>query len=76
MQNAFSHGVAQMAFDIKKDMLESSDIICMVCIATVVPTKSYSGVIFCLQLLSKTLTCTPHLRLRELIVHLCINPIL
>ena len=28
---------------------------------TVVPTKSDSVVIFCLQLLSKTLTCTPHL---------------
>ena len=29
--------------------------------ATVVPTKSDSDVIFCLQLLSKTLTCTLHL---------------
>ena len=28
---------------------------------TVVPTKSDSDVIFCLQLLSKTLTCTHHL---------------
>ena len=28
---------------------------------TVVPTKSDSDVIFCLQLLSKTLTCTLHL---------------
>ena len=28
---------------------------------TVVPTKSHSDVIFCLQLLSKTLTSTPHL---------------
>ena len=30
-------------------------------IASVVPTKSNSGVILCLQLLSKTLTCTHHL---------------
>ena len=29
--------------------------------ATVAPTKSGSHVIFCLQLLSKTLTCTLHL---------------
>ena len=28
---------------------------------TVVPTKSDSDVVFCLQLLSKTLTCTHHL---------------
>ena len=28
---------------------------------TVVPTKYDSAVIFCLQLLSKTLTCIPHL---------------
>ena len=28
---------------------------------TVVPTESDSDVIFCLQLLSKMLTCTPHL---------------
>ena len=31
------------------------------CHTTVVPTKSDSSVIFCLQLLSKTLTCTLHL---------------
>ena len=43
---------------------------------TVVPTKSDSDVIFCLQLISKTLTCTLHLSLSELIDHLCINPIL
>ena len=42
---------------------------------TVVPTKSYSGVILCLQLLSKTLTCTLHLSYSESIDHLCINPI-
>ena len=30
-------------------------------IVTVVPTKSDSDVMFCLQLLSKTLTCTLHL---------------
>ena len=43
---------------------------------TVVPTKSDSGVLFCLQLLSKALTCTLHLSLRVSIDHLCINPIL
>ena len=32
-----------------------------VCGVTVVPTKSDSDVILCLQLLSKTLTCTLHL---------------
>ena len=30
-------------------------------LVTVVPTKSDSDVIFCLKLLSKTLTCTLHL---------------
>ena len=46
--------------------------------ATVVPTKSDSDLILCLQLLSKTLTCTLHLSIRESIDHLslCINPIL
>ena len=43
---------------------------------TVVPNKRNSDVIFCLQLLSKILTCTLHLSLRESIDHLCINPIL
>ena len=43
---------------------------------TVVPTKSDIGAIFCLQLLSKTLTCTLNLSLRESRDHLCINPIL
>ena len=43
---------------------------------TVVPTKSDSDVIFCLQLLSKTLTCTLHLSENESIDHLCIKPIL
>ena len=43
---------------------------------TVVSTKSDSDVIFCLQLLSKTLTCTLHLSQRESIDHLFINPIL
>ena len=42
---------------------------------TVVPTKSVSGGILCLQLLSKTLTCTFHLGICESIDHLCINPI-
>ena len=45
-----------------------------VCI--VVPTKSDSDVILCLQLLSKTLTCTLHLSMCESNNHLCINPIL
>ena len=44
--------------------------------STVVPTKSDSDVILCLQLLSKTLTCTLHLSIHESIDHLCINPIL
>ena len=43
---------------------------------TAVPTKSDRSVIFCLQLLSKILTCTLHLSLRESIDHFCINPIL
>ena len=38
--------------------------------------KSDSDTIFCLQLFSKTLTCTLHLSLRESRDHLCINPIL
>ena len=40
------------------------------------PTKSDSDALLCLQLLSITLSCTLHLSLRELIYHLCINPIL
>ena len=43
---------------------------------TVVPTKSNSDVILCLQLLCKTLYCTRHLSKRDSIEHLCINPIL
>ena len=43
---------------------------------TVMPTKSDSDVILCLQLLSKTLACTLHLSWHESIDHLCINPIL
>ena len=42
----------------------------------VVPTKSDSDVILCLQLLGKILTCTLHLGERESRDHLCINPIL
>ena len=42
----------------------------------VLPTKSDSDVIFCLQVLSKTLTCALHLSNRKLIDHFCINPIL
>ena len=44
--------------------------------STVVPTKSDSAVILCLQLLSKTLTCTLNLSACVSIDHLCINPIL
>ena len=44
--------------------------------ATVVPTKSDTQVIFCLQLLSKTITFTLHLSQHKSIDHLCINPIL
>ena len=43
---------------------------------TVVPTKSDSDVILCLQLLSLTLMCTLHSRIRESIYHMCINRIL
>ena len=31
-------------------------------LSIVVPTKSDSDIVFCLQLLSQILTCTPHLR--------------
>ena len=48
----------------------------MVIYGIVVPTKSESDEILCLQLLSKTLTCTLHLSQNESIDHLCINPIL
>ena len=43
---------------------------------TVMPTKSDSDIIFCLQFLSKTLTCTLRLSWRESIDHLCTDPIL
>ena len=43
---------------------------------TVVPTKSDSDIIFCLQLLSQILTCKLYLRQHESVDHLCINPIL
>ena len=42
----------------------------------VVPTKSDNDVILCLELRSKTLTCTLHLSICESIDRLCINPIL
>ena len=42
----------------------------------VVPTKSDSDVILCLHLLSKTLTYSHHLSIRESIDNLRINPIL
>ena len=48
----------------------------IVSFSTVVSAKSDSDVMFCLQLLSKTLTCTLHLSYYESIDHLCINPIL
>ena len=41
---------------------------------TVVPTKSDSDVIVCLQLLSETFTCTLHFCLHESIDHLPLNP--
>ena len=41
--------------------------------STVVPTKSDSDVIFCLQLPSKILTCSFYLRKGKSIDHLCIN---
>ena len=44
--------------------------------STVLPANSDSGVIFCLQLLSKILTCTLNLSKQESIDQLCINPIL
>ena len=44
--------------------------------ATVEPTKSDSDEKLCLQLFSKTLTCTLQLSQRESIDHLSINPIL
>ena len=43
---------------------------------TVVPTKSDSDVILCLELVSKTRIRTLHLSWRESIDHLCIDPIL
>ena len=43
--------------------------------ATVVPTKSDSVVILCLQLLSKSPACKLHLSQSESIAHLSINPI-
>ena len=45
-------------------------------ISPVVPTKNDSDIVPCLQLLSKTLTCTLHLSYCESLDHLCINPIL
>ena len=42
--------------------------------STVLSVKSDSDVVFCLQLLSKTLTCTLHLSQCESIDHLCVNP--
>ena len=45
-------------------------------LSTVMPTKSDSDVIFCLQLLRKTFNCTLHLSYRESIDYVCINHIL
>ena len=49
----------------KKILAVRSDIVMFILIvqmrlSTIVPTKSDSDVVFCLQLLSKTLTCTHH----------------
>ena len=44
--------------------------------STILPAKSDSDVVFCLQLLSKKLTCTLHLSKCESMDHMCINPIL
>ena len=44
--------------------------------STVVPANSDSGVVLCLQLLSRTLTRTFYLSWGKSIDHLCINPIL
>ena len=44
--------------------------------STILPAKSDSDVMFCLQLLSKTLNCTHHLGSRDSKDLLCINPIL
>ena len=57
-------------------LVDCTDFTLIGSVAAVVPTKSDSDVIFCLQSLSKTLTCTLHLSIRESINHLCINPIL
>ena len=43
--------------------------------STVVPAKSDSDAILCLQSLSKILTCTLRLSLHESTDHLCISPI-
>ena len=43
---------------------------------TVLPAKSDSDILFCLQLFNKILTCTLHLSYCESIYHMCINPIL
>ena len=45
-------------------------------ISTVVPSKNDIDIVPCLQLSSKTLTCTLHLNYCESIDHSCINPIL
>ena len=44
--------------------------------STILPAKSDSDVVFCLQLLSKTLTCTLHMSKCKSMDHMCINPIL
>ena len=62
--------ILMCCIQITLSLLVSSDYI-----FTVVPTKSDSDLIFCLQLLSKSLTFTIHLSYRESTDHLCIHPI-
>ena len=42
-------------------LMEPGEVSSLIVYSTVVPTKSDSDIIFCLQLLSKTLTCKLHL---------------
>ena len=67
---------SSQAFILLKFKFQSYNTIENTNVITVVPTKSDSDTILCLQLLSKILTCTLHLSLRESIDHLCMYPIL
>ena len=64
------------AFILLKFKFQSYNTIENTNVTTVVPTKSDSDTILCLQLLSKTLTRTLHLSKRKSIDHLCMYPIL